>query len=77
MEAIMAVEHHLNLERPLVGFEGMRVSWGGVWAGVLVALGTLLVLSTLGVAVGFTADARNVDPRCSSRSFSAAWLQRE
>jgi hypothetical protein len=59
----MAVEHHVNLERPLVGFEGMRVSWGGVWAGVLVALGTLLVLSTLGVAIGFTADARNVDPQ--------------
>jgi hypothetical protein len=36
--------------------EGMRVSWGGVWAGVLVALGTLLLLSTLGLAVGIAAN---------------------
>jgi hypothetical protein len=34
---------------------GMRVSWGGIWAGVLAALGTLLLLSTLGLAVGIAA----------------------
>lgn len=37
--------------------EGMGVSWGGIWAGVLVALGTLLLLSTLGLAVGIAANA--------------------
>lgn len=58
----MAIESPMNLERPRVTFEGMRVSWGGVWAGMLVVLGTLLVLGTLGIAVGFSADARNVDP---------------
>jgi hypothetical protein len=58
----MNVEHRVGLERPLVALEGMRVSWGGIWAGVLVALGTLLVLSTLGIAIGFSADARDVDP---------------
>jgi hypothetical protein len=40
------------------GFDGLRVSWGGVWGGVLVSLGSLILLSALGVAVGVTA----VDP---------------
>jgi len=38
--------------------EGLRVSWGGVWGGVLVAIGLLLLLSVLGVAIGVTV----VDP---------------
>ncbi|HVW70009.1 MAG TPA: hypothetical protein VHB68_13610 [Steroidobacteraceae bacterium] len=58
----MAVEHHVSLERPAVTFAGMQISWGGVWAGTLVVLGALLILSTLGLAIGFSADARNVDP---------------
>jgi hypothetical protein len=39
--------------------EGLRVSWGGIWGGVLAATGVLLLLTSLGVAVGVTA----VDPR--------------
>lgn len=35
--------------------EGLRVSWGGIWGGVLVAIGLLLLLSVLGVAIGVTA----------------------
>jgi hypothetical protein len=35
--------------------EGMRISWGGVFAGVLVALGFLLLMTALGVAVGISA----------------------
>jgi hypothetical protein len=35
--------------------EGMRVSWGGVFGGVLVALGFLLLTTALGVAVGVSA----------------------
>ena len=38
--------------------EGLRVSWGGIWAGVLAATGVILLLTSLGVAVGITA----VDP---------------
>lgn len=38
--------------------EGLRVSWGGVWGGVLVMMASLILLSALGVAVGVTA----VDP---------------
>jgi hypothetical protein len=35
--------------------EGLRISWGGIWAGVLTVLGSLLFLTTLGLAVGITA----------------------
>jgi hypothetical protein len=59
----MSVEREVMIKRPAVALDGMRVSWGGVWAGVLVVLGTLLVLSTLGLAVGFSADARDIDPQ--------------
>jgi hypothetical protein len=40
------------------GAEGLKVSWGGIWGGVLVAIGLLLLLSVLGIAIGVTA----VDP---------------
>ncbi|HEU4457822.1 MAG TPA: hypothetical protein VFR90_01720 [Methylibium sp.] len=33
---------------------GLRVAWGGVWSGFLVAIGVVLLLSTLGLAVGIT-----------------------
>jgi hypothetical protein len=35
--------------------EGMRVSWGGIFGGVLVAVGLLLLLAALGMAVGVSA----------------------
>ena len=35
--------------------DGMRVSWGGIFGGVLVALGFLLLMTALGVAVGISA----------------------
>jgi hypothetical protein len=35
--------------------EGMKVSWGGIFGGVLVAVGLLLLLTALGVAVGISA----------------------
>jgi hypothetical protein len=34
---------------------GARVSWGGVWSGLLIALGALLLLTMLGLAVGISA----------------------
>lgn len=39
--------------------DGMRVSWGGIWGGVLTGIGVLLLLAALGLAIGITA----VDPR--------------
>lgn len=45
-----------------VSVEDSGISWGGIWAGVLTVMGTLLFLTTLGVAVGITAaDPTNVD----------------
>ena len=45
------------------GTEGMKVSWGGVFAGVLVAMGVSMLLAALGVAIGVTAiDPRATDP---------------
>jgi hypothetical protein len=35
--------------------EGTKVSWGGIFGGVLVAVGLLFLLAALGVAVGVTA----------------------
>lgn len=35
--------------------EGMKVSWGGIFGGVLVAVGLLMLLTALGLAVGITA----------------------
>jgi hypothetical protein len=43
----------------LLSADGMRVSWGGIFGGVMVAVGTLLLLAALGVAVGISA----VDPQ--------------
>jgi hypothetical protein len=45
-------------ERPrVVELEAPRVAWGGVWSGFLIGLGVLMLLSTLGLAVGIsTAD---------------------
>jgi hypothetical protein len=39
--------------------EGVRVSWGGIFGGVLAAVGLLLLLGALGLAVGISA----VDPQ--------------
>ncbi|HZD58970.1 MAG TPA: hypothetical protein VE439_00765, partial [Anaerolineae bacterium] len=47
-----------------------RVSWGGVLAGVLIAIGAQLVLSSIGVLVGFgTATVTNIT---DLRNISAA-----
>jgi hypothetical protein len=43
---------HEHIETSL---DGLRISWGGIWAGVLTVLGTLLVLTTLGLAIGISA----------------------
>lgn len=45
------------------GTEGMKVSWGGVFAGVLVAMGVSMLLAALGVAIGVSAvDPGSTDP---------------
>jgi hypothetical protein len=45
------------------GTEGMRVSWGGIFAGVLVAMGVSMLLASLGLAIGVSAvDPGETDP---------------
>ena len=39
----------------LFSTEGIKVSWGGIFGGVMVAVGLLLLLAALGVAIGITA----------------------
>jgi hypothetical protein len=55
----MAVEREVLIERPVNPFDGMRISWGGIFGGVLAGVGTLLLLTTLGLAIGISA----VDPQ--------------
>ncbi len=40
---------------PFARADGMKVSWGGIFGGVLVALGLLMLLTSLGLAVGISA----------------------
>lgn len=40
---------------PLLRSEGLRVSWGGVIGGVLLAVGLLILLTALGAAIGISA----------------------
>jgi hypothetical protein len=52
------INEHVDLS-----LEGFRISWGGIWAGVLTVMGTLLFLTTLGLAIGISAvDPLNSDP---------------
>jgi ElaB/YqjD/DUF883 family membrane-anchored ribosome-binding protein len=44
----------------LAPLEIARISWAGVWSGFLIGLGALLLLSTLGLAVGIS--AADIDP---------------
>jgi hypothetical protein len=55
----MATIIHEHVDTSL---DGLRISWGGIWAGVLTVLGTLLFLTTLGLAIGISAaDPGNTD----------------
>lgn len=45
----------MNFAPMLATGDGVRVSWGGIWGGVLVAVGLLILLSALGMAVGISA----------------------
>lgn len=58
----MAVETEVLVERDAGSLEGMKISWGGVFGGVLAGVGVLMLLSSLGLAIGISAtDPRNPD----------------
>jgi hypothetical protein len=52
----------------LITSVGPRVRWGGVMSGVVVAIGTLMLLGALGLAVGITALG---DPRAATGETAA------
>ncbi len=48
---------------------GTRVSWGGIFGGVVVGIGTLLLLTALGLAIGITSvDPNNPDAAAIGRT---------
>jgi hypothetical protein len=51
------IQERRRVSRPITvrATEGMRVSWGGIFGGVLCAVGLLLLLAALGVAIGISA----------------------
>ncbi|MGH6609026.1 MAG: hypothetical protein ACRECQ_02100 [Burkholderiaceae bacterium] len=54
----MAVAARYETETHIVAnpdLAGWRVSWGGIWGGFLAVMGTLLLLSALGLAIGISA----------------------
>jgi hypothetical protein len=56
----------------LIDVQGMSVSWGGVWGGVLIGIGLLFLLTALGLALGVSA----VDPHSDNSSLgmgAAVW----
>lgn len=57
-------EAHRALQPPI----GLRVRWGGVMSGFVMALGILLILTALGLAIGITAmgDPRTADSQTAS-----------
>src|SRR5438270_3706408 len=57
----------------LFGAEGMRVSWGGIFGGVMVAVGLLLLLAALGLAIGITAVDRQSTQLGSLGVGAAIW----
>jgi hypothetical protein len=57
----MAVEREVLIAQP-ASADGMKISWGGVFGGVLAGVGILMLLTTLGLAVGISAtDPQNPD----------------
>jgi hypothetical protein len=58
----MAATTETLVERTARPLDGMKISWGGVFGGVLAGIGVLMLLSSLGLAIGITAtDPRSPD----------------
>lgn len=50
------------------GTEGMKVSWGGVFAGVLVALGVAMLMAAIGAAIGVAPESAAPNARGAGAS---------
>ncbi len=64
--------NHVAFAAPL-STDGLRVSWGGIWGGVLAAVGLLLLLAALGMAVGITATDPQATDGATVGKAAAAW----
>ena len=53
--------------------EGTKVSWGGIFGGVLVALGLLFLLGTLGAAIGISAADPGETPASTLGAGAGIW----
>lgn len=62
---------HSDLER---AYSGSRVAWGAIFAGIVVAVATLAVLSIIGLALGFSlVEVGEQDPANGSLTTTAIW----
>lgn len=52
---VRVTERRRGFYPALLSAEGKKVSWGGIFGGVLVAVGLLLLLAALGLAIGISA----------------------
>lgn len=60
-------------ERVEVPLQAFRLSWGGIWAGVLTVMGSLLFLTTLGLAIGISAVDPGQDSAAAFGTGAAVW----
>lgn len=75
----MSVPHH-EVQRGIIAAsavqQGSRIAWGGVWSGLLVALGVVLVLTVLGLAIGISATEMSPGEEANTRGLgigAAVW----
>lgn len=69
------IQDRRRLSRPIAvrAAEGVRVSWGGIFGGVLCAVGLLLLLAALGVAIGISAADPGETPASTIGTGAGIW----
>lgn len=69
------IQERRRLSRPTAvrAAEGVRVSWGGIFGGVLCAVGLLLLLAALGVAIGISAADPGETPASTIGTGAGIW----
>lgn len=69
------IQERRRLSRPIAvrAAEGVRVSWGGIFGGVLCAVGLLLLLAALGVAIGISAADPGETPASTIGTGAGIW----
>ncbi len=71
VRAQRAADEPVLADRPVVEVVRRTVRWPGVWAGFLIAMGVLVILTALGLAVGATAISNSGNAAGLGRG--AAW----